>query len=106
MTWILVLNVKKKKKKRRTVKILEKSKYNMQNVFTGKTSFDNKEYICKTCNPKLLKEQIPCQAVHNKLMVDSCFLWCKCNRNLFSIIRPFALKFDPRVTLLLELSVV
>ena len=26
--------------------------------------------ICKTCHSKLLKEQVPCQAVYNKLMVD------------------------------------
>ena len=55
---------------KRTVLALNKSKYGIQNLFTGKTSFDNKEYICKTCHSKLLKGQVPCQAVHNKLMVD------------------------------------
>ena len=55
---------------RRTVLALNKSKYGKQNLFTGKTSFDNKEYICKTCHSKLLKGQVPCQAVYNKLMVD------------------------------------
>ena len=42
----------------------------MQNLFTGKTSFDNQEYICKKCHSKLLRGQVPCQAVYNELMVD------------------------------------
>lgn len=54
---------------RKTVTELKKSKYIIQHLFTGKKSFD-KEYICKTCSSKLSKGQIPCQAVHNKLMVD------------------------------------
>ena len=55
---------------RKTVTELKKDKYSIQHLFTAKKSFDNKEYICKTCNSKLLKGQVPCQAVHNKLMVD------------------------------------
>ena len=55
---------------RKTVTELKKSKYTIQHLFTGKKSFDKKEYICKTCSSKLSKGQIPCQAVHNKLMVD------------------------------------
>ena len=55
---------------RKTVILLQESKYNIQHLFTGKKSFDEKEYICRTCHSKLLKQQIPCQAVHNNLQVD------------------------------------
>ena len=55
---------------RKTVTQLKKNKYTILYVFTGQKSFDNKEYICKTCSSKLLKGQVPCQAVYNKLMVD------------------------------------
>ena len=40
------------------------------NVFTDVKSFDNKQYICRTCNTKVLKGKVPCQAVCNKLRVD------------------------------------
>ena len=40
-------------------------------VFTGIRSFDKNEYICKTCNSKLLKGKIPCQAVYNNMIVDT-----------------------------------
>lgn len=33
-------------------------------------SYDNREYICHTCNSKLLKGRIPCQAVSNSLRVE------------------------------------
>ena len=39
---------------RKTVTELKKGKYNIQHIFTGKHSFDNKEYICNTCSSKLL----------------------------------------------------
>ena len=55
---------------RRTVIELKKGKYSIQHIFTGKHSFDNKEYICKTCSSKLLKRHIPPQAVDYKLLVD------------------------------------
>lgn len=55
---------------RRTVVECKKQKYSTSNVFTNKKSFNNKEYICKTCNSKVSKGQVPCQAVCNKLMVD------------------------------------
>ena len=32
-------------------------------------SFDGKEYICNTCNKKLVKNNIPCQAVANDLQI-------------------------------------
>ena len=42
----------------------------MQDVFTGQKSFDEKEYVCKTCNSKILKGKVPCQAVKNNLYLD------------------------------------
>ena len=55
---------------RKTVVILKKEKYNLQDLFTGKLSFDGKQYICKTCDLRISKGQVPCQAVHNNLAID------------------------------------
>ena len=55
---------------RKSVLILVKSKYNSQQFFTDTKSFDGKEYICKTCHPKVSKGNLPCQAVYNNLYVD------------------------------------
>jgi len=33
-------------------------------------SSDGKYYICKTCDKKLLKVEIPCQSVKNQLELD------------------------------------
>jgi len=56
---------------RKSVVGLNKHKYdNIDYVFTDKMSFDNKEYICKTCHLKLIKGKIPCQAVCNNMYVD------------------------------------
>ena len=33
-------------------------------------SFDEKSHICGTCHKNLNKNEIPCQAVHNKMAVD------------------------------------
>lgn len=55
---------------RKTVTELQKSKYDIQHLFTAKKSFDDKEYICKTYNSKLSKGVIPRQAVYNKLAID------------------------------------
>ena len=38
---------------------------------TLKPTYDSMHYICKTCHTKLKKGIIPCQAVWNKLEVDS-----------------------------------
>ena len=38
---------------RKTATELQKNKYDIQHLFTGIKSFDDKEYICKTCNSKL-----------------------------------------------------
>ena len=42
----------------------------IQNIFTEKLSFDNKEYICKTWHSKVIKGKVPCQAVYNDMFVD------------------------------------
>ena len=39
-------------------------------MFTDIKSFDHKEYICKTCHSKVLKDKIPCQAICNNMYVD------------------------------------
>ena len=58
---------------RKSVLIFNKQKYanrSIQNIFTEKLSFDNKEYICKTCHSKVIKGKVPCQAVYNDMFVD------------------------------------
>ena len=57
---------------RKSVKLLEKKKYCSvpRTVFTNIASFDNKEYICKTCHSKVVKGKIPCQAVYNNMSVE------------------------------------
>ena len=58
---------------RKSVLIFNKQKYincNIQNIFTDKLSFDNKEYICKTCHPKIIKGKVLCQALYNDMFVD------------------------------------
>ena len=57
----------------KSVLIFNKQKYvncNIQNIFTEKLSFDNKEYICKTCHSKVIKGKVPCQAVYNDMFVN------------------------------------
>ena len=55
---------------RKAVIQLKKQTYNTrQELFTDIKSFDEKQYICKTCHTKVLKGQVPCQAVCNKLNV-------------------------------------
>lgn len=55
---------------RKSVTELKKDKYSIEHLFTQKKSFDNQQYICKTCNSKTSKGQVPCQAVCNKLMLN------------------------------------
>ena len=55
---------------KKSVIILKKTKYSVQNCFMVQCSFDGNEYICKTCHTKLLKSQLPCQAAVNDLFVD------------------------------------
>ena len=46
------------------------NKYPCQTFFNIQQSFDGKEYICKTCHSKVLKGELPCQAVVNNMYVD------------------------------------
>ena len=55
---------------RRSVIIFCKSKYSCQNFFSVQSSFDAKEYICKTCHLKVKDGKLPCQAVVNNMFVD------------------------------------
>ena len=58
---------------RKSVLIFNKQKYvnsNIQNIFSDRLLFDNKEYICKTCHSKIIKGKVPCQALHNDMFVD------------------------------------
>ena len=55
---------------RRLVVKMKRIKYNIQDIFTDKISFDQKEYICKTCHLKVLKGKVPCQAVCNNMYLD------------------------------------
>ena len=53
---------------RRSVLKLDETKYqHMRNIFTNTLSFDKVKYICQTCESKLKKSKMPCQAVSNKL---------------------------------------
>ena len=42
--------------------------YPCQDIFSIQTSFDRKQYICKTCHSKAIKDRLPCQACN--LYVD------------------------------------
>lgn len=55
---------------RKSVTQVKEAKYSTRFLLTNKKSFDKKEYICKTCDLKVSKGQVPCQAVYNKLLVD------------------------------------
>jgi len=50
--------------------LTRKKNCKIQNIFTEKLSFDNKEYICKTSHSKVIKGKVPCQAVYNDMFVD------------------------------------
>ena len=57
---------------KRTVKIFREECYPsiVPIIKTNVRSFDEKFYICVSCNKKCLKNQIPCQAVYNKFSFD------------------------------------
>ena len=55
---------------RKTVMLLKENKYSVHRLFTEIKSFDDKQYICRTCHAKVSKGQVSCQAVGNKLEVD------------------------------------
>ena len=73
---------------------VKKTIYGFQHLFTGKKSFHNKEYICKTCKFKLLKGQVPCQAVSNKLGVDDVPPKMKCLEKLEQILAAQRIMFE------------
>ena len=54
---------------KRSVRLFDENKYEVRNeLFLSRvSSYDGKEYICLTCHFKLLKKNMPCQAVYNKL---------------------------------------
>jgi hypothetical protein len=62
------------------------NKYKSQHVFTIKESFDGKEYICKTCHSKCVKDIIPCQAIVSNLFVDDIPSELECLRKLEQIL--------------------
>ncbi|RMX44535.1 hypothetical protein pdam_00006061, partial [Pocillopora damicornis] len=53
------------------------NKYPCQTFFNIQQSFDGKEYICKTCHSKVLKGELPCQAVFLKLELHVLFIAIK-----------------------------
>ena len=56
---------------KKSVMLLNQSKYTNvpKSLFTDTKSFDDQQYICKTCHSKVLKGIIPCQAVCNNMYV-------------------------------------
>ena len=52
----------------------QKGRYNVdhlnQNLFTNVESYDNRQYICITCDRLLSTGLLPCQAVCNKIEID------------------------------------
>ena len=55
----------------RSVIKFNEDKYELDVSSLSIKSYDTKEYICNTCHTKLKKNQIPCQAVSNKLHIDN-----------------------------------
>ena len=53
------------------VQLFYETRYEVSNdlFYSRVHSFDNKEYICKTCHSKLTKNNIPSQAVYNDLKI-------------------------------------
>ena len=55
---------------KRSVRLLYAEMYGQMDLFTGVRSVDNREYICRTCHKKVVKGDMPCQAVRNKMELD------------------------------------
>ena len=62
------------------------NKYPSEQVFTIKSSFDGKTYICKTCHSKCVQGKTPCQAIVNNLFVDDVPYDLECLRKLEQIL--------------------
>ena len=54
---------------KKSVLKLNKSGYPSQDIFKIQSSYDGKEYICKTCHSKVIQGRLPCQAIVNNLNV-------------------------------------
>ena len=50
----------------------KEEKYNkfVEGLYSDVKSFDEKLYVCRTCELKLKKRKVPCQVVCNKLVVS------------------------------------
>ena len=48
---------------KKSVLKLNTSSYPSQDIFKIQSSYDGKEYICKTCHSKAIQGRLPCQAV-------------------------------------------
>ena len=55
---------------KKSVLKLNTSSYPSQDIFKIQSSYDGKEYICKTCHSKAIQGRLPCQAIVNNLTVD------------------------------------
>ena len=54
--------------------LFNKEQYNFEYIdrlVTDIIDFDYKHNICRTCDFKIKKSQVPCRAVHNKLYLDN-----------------------------------
>lgn len=50
---------------RKTIRIFDETEHKTNNsIFACKKSYDGQQYIRKTCHTKLLRQQVPCQAVY------------------------------------------
>jgi len=49
---------------------LNTSSYLSQDIPKMQSSYDGKEYICKTCHSKAIQGRLPCQAIMDNLNVD------------------------------------
>ena len=71
----------------------------IQHVFRDAKSFDGKEYICKTCHSKVLKGNIPCQAVCNNLYLDEIPQELSSLQKLEQILMPKRIVFEKIVVM-------
>ena len=55
-----------------SVRQFEQEKYNIfaAELYCSVRSFDEKNYICHTCHKHFSRNEIPCQAVFNKMSLD------------------------------------
>jgi len=56
---------------KKSVLKLNTSSYPSQDIFKIQSSYDGKEYICKTCHSKAIQGRLSCQAIVNNLNVDN-----------------------------------